>query len=334
MCIRDSIETERRARSNSQFRKMCKREYLNFNRIREWQDIYRQLERTAKSFKWKINKDDADGDVVHMALLTGLLSQIGMKDSSSNEFSGGRNARFLISRGSALGKKPPNWVMAGELVETNRLWAHSAARIQPEWAERAGEHINKYSYDEPEWDRDRGSAMTVERVSLYGVPLVAGRRIHYRRVDPEVARQLFIHHALIEGDWDTQHGFFEQNESVLEEVRRLGARQRRDLFVQYDVLYDFYDKRVGHKVTSGSDFDRWWKKAKKNDPRKLDLRLDDIFEAEEDVDGEAEFPETWQAGEVELEVDYEFDATSANDGVTVNVPMAVSYTHLTLPTKA
>ncbi len=317
------IETERRARSNSQFRKLCKREYLNFNRIREWQDIYRQLERTTKSFKWQINTEEADGDVVHMALLTGLLSQIGLKDANSNEFTGGRNARFLISRGSALGKKPPNWVMAGELVETNRLWAHSAARIQPEWAERAGEHINKYCYDEPEWDRDRGSAMTVERVSLYGVPLVAGRRIHYRRVDPEVARQLFIHHALIEGDWDTHHAFFEQNESVLEEVRRLGARQRRDLFVEYDVLYDFYDQRIGHKVTSGADFDKWWNKVKKSDPRKLDLRLDEIFQADETDSGESEFPETWQAGDVELEVDYEFDATSTNDGVTVNVPIAL-----------
>ena len=317
------LETERRARSNSQFRKMCKREFINFNRYREWQDIYRQLERTAKSFKWKINKESADGDVVHMALLTGLLSQIGLKDSATNEFTGGRNARFLISKGSALGKKPPNWVMAGELVETNRLWAHSAARIQPEWAERAGEHIARYSYDEPEWDRARGSAMTIERVSLYGVPLVSGRSVHYRRVDPEVARQLFIHHALIEGDWDTHHAFFEQNESVLEEVRRLGARQRRDLFVEYDVLYDFYDQRVSPKVTSGSDFDRWWNKTRKRDPRKLDLKLDDIFTAVGDEVVEEEFPETWQAGEVELEVDYEFDSTSVNDGVTVTVPVSL-----------
>ncbi len=317
------LETERRARSNSQFRKMCKREFINVNRFREWQDIYRQLERTAKSFKWKINTEGADDDVVHMALLTGLLSQVGVKDSASNEFTGGRNARFVISRGSALGKKPPNWVMAGELVETNRLWAHSAARIQPEWAERAGEHIAKYSYDEPVWERSSGSAMTIERVSLYGVPLVAGRRVHYRRVDPDVARQLFIHHALIEGDWDTHHAFFEQNESVLEEVRRLGARQRRDLFVEYDVLYDFYDGRVGDKVTSGSDFDRWWNKQRKRDPRMLDLRLDDIFTVDDASEAEEEFPETWRAGDVQFDVDYEFDSTSVNDGVTVTVPVSL-----------
>ena len=333
------IETERRARSNSQFRKMCKREYLNFNRIREWQDIYRQLERTAKSQNWRINpppegersdhvdsrgsRPEVSRDVVHQALLTGLLSQIGVKDSASNEFTGGRNARFLIGRGSSLSKKPPNWVMAGELVETNRLWCHSAARIQPEWAERAGEHLAKYSYDEPEWDRDKGSAMTIERISLYGVPLVAGRRVHYRRVDPDEARQLFIHHALIEGDWDTHHAFFEQNESVLEEVRRLGARQRLDLFVEYDVLFEFYDKRVGDKVTSGADFDRWWNKRRKKDPRLLDLRLDDIFDASKhDVEDDS-FPETWTAGGVELEVDYEFDSTSTNDGVTVNVPVSL-----------
>lgn len=317
------LETERRAKSNGQFRKMCKREFLNFNRIREWQDIYRQLERTAKSLRWKINQEPADGDVVHQAMLTGLLSQIGLKDSATNEFTAARSARFLIGRGSSLSKKPPNWVMAGELIETNRLWAHSAARIQPEWAERAGEHLVKRSYDEAEWDRERGSAMTIERVTLYGVPLVAGRRVHYRRVDPVVARQLFIHHALIEGDWTTHHAFFEQNESVLEEVRRMGARQRRDLFVEYDVLFDYYDKRVGDRVTSGADFDRWWNKKRKRDPRLLDLRLDEIFSGSDDGGSDESFPETWQAGEVALEVDYEFDATSANDGVTVNVPVSL-----------
>ena len=317
------IETERKARSQNQFRKLCKREFLNFNRIREWQDIFRQLERTVESLRWKINKEPAQPDVIHQAILTGLLSQIGLKDSSSSEFTGGRNARFMISRGSGLGKKPPNWVMVGELVETNRLWAHSAARIQPEWAEAAGEHIIKRTYDEPEWDRDKGSAMTIERATLYGVPLVAGRRVHFRRVDVGEARQLFIHHALIEGDWDTHHAFFEQNEAVLDEVRKLGARQRRDLFVEYDVLFDFYDQRVGPKVTSGSDFDSWWGSARKKNPRLLDLRLDEIFVAEEDEAVDEAFPERWTAGDIEFDMDYEFDASSANDGVTVMVPVSL-----------
>lgn len=317
------VETERKARSGNQFRKMCKREFLNVNRLREWQDIVWQLERTAKSLGWQVNVEPADDTRVHQALLTGLLSHIGLKDAATNEFTGGRNARFVISRGSALGKKPPNWVMAGELVETNRLWAHSAARIEPEWAERAGAHVVKRSYDEPEWVRDRASAMTVERVSLYGVPLVAGRKVHYRRVDQASARELFIHHALIEGEWDTHHAFFEQNESVLDEIRRLGARQRRDLFVEYDVLFDFYDQRIPKRVTSGAEFDRWWNKRRQREPRLLDLRLDEIFDPGEHEGDVGEFPEVWKAGDVELEVDYEFDSTSADDGVIVSVPVSL-----------
>ena len=317
------LETERKARSNNQFRKMCRREYLNFNRIREWQDIVRQVERTVDSMRWHMNVEPAQHDVIHQALLTGLLSQIGLKDQNSNEFTAGRNARFMISRGSALGKLPPNWVMVGELVETNRLWAHSAARIQPEWAERAGEHMVKRTYEEPTWNREKGSAMTVERVSLYGVPLVGGRSVHYRRVDRDEARQLFIHHALIGGEWDTHHSFFSQNEGVLDEVRRLGARQRRDLFVEYDVLFNFYDERLGSKVTSGADFDTWWNRERKKNPRLLDLKLDEIFQAETDDSVDEAFPERWTAGDVEFAMDYEFDASSANDGVTVNVPVAL-----------
>ncbi len=317
------LETERRDRSSSNFRRMCKKEFLNHNRIREWWDIVRQLERTAKSLRWTSNAEPAKADIVHQCLLTGLLSHIGLKDAAGSEYTGGRNARFLIGRGSALGKKPPNWVMAGELIETNRLWTHSAARIQPEWAERAGDHLVKRSYEEPDWDAEKGSAMTIERATLYGVPLVAGRRVHYRRVDPAVARELFIHHALIEGEWQTHHAFFAQNEGVLDEVRRMGARQRRDLFVEYDVLYEFYDERVGEKVTSGADFDRWWNKRRTTEPRLLDLRLDDIFDTEQSAVDDESFPEVWQAGELDLPVDYEFDESSPNDGVTVTVPIAL-----------
>ncbi|MEQ8842095.1 MAG: ATP-dependent RNA helicase HrpA [Acidimicrobiales bacterium] len=316
------LEAEREARSGSSFRRMCKQEFLNHNRIREWWDIVRQLERTARSERWTVNEEPAHPDTVHQALLTGLLSHVGLKDANSNEYTGGRNARFVISRSSALGKKPPAWVMAGELVETNRLWAHSVARINPEWAERAGDHVIKRTYDEPEWDAEKGSAMTIERATLYGVPLVAGRRVHYRRVDPAVARELFIHHALIEGNWQTHHAFFAQNEGVLEEVRQLGARQRRDLFVEYEVLFAFYDERIGPKVTSGADFDKWWNTRRQRDPDLLDLSLDEIFDTDQ-IDDDNGFPETWELGEVSFDLAYEFDAASPVDGVTVNVPVAL-----------
>ncbi len=317
------IEDERQALSNNQFRKMCRREFLNYNRIREWWDIVRQLERTAKQLHWTINTKQAHADTVHRSLLTGLLSQIGLKDTSSNEFTGGRQARFIFGRSSVLAKKPPNWVMAGELIETNRLWAHSGARINPDWVEQAGEHVIKRSYDEPYWDAERGSAMCVERASLYGVPLVAGRRIHYRNVDPEVARELFIHNALIEGEWETHHAFFSQNEGVLGEIRRMGQRQRRDLVVEYEVLFKFYDTHIGGNVTSGTDFDKWWNKRRKKEPRLLDLKLDDLIDPAVLEFEDESFPEVWEAGELELEVDYEFATGSANDGVTVIVPVAL-----------
>jgi ATP-dependent helicase HrpA len=316
------LDEERRARSSSAFRRMCRTEYLNHNRIREWWDIVRQLERTARSQRWTVNTEPADPDLIHQCLLSGLLSHVGLKDGNGDEYTGGRNARFVISRRSTLGRKPPNWVMAGELVETNRLWAHSVARIRPEWAERAGAHVVKRRHDEPEWDREKGTAMTTERVTLYGVPLVTGRRVAYRRVDAATARELFIHHALIEGDWDTHHEFFAQNEAVLEEVRRLGARQRRDVFVDYDVLFAFYDRRLGAKVTSGADFDRWWNRRRRDDPHLLDLHIDDIFDTGDEADVEG-FPDRWRSGEVEFALDYEFDETSPRDGVTVTVPVAL-----------
>ena len=319
----DHLETERRERSGSAFRRMCRQEVLNHNRIREWWDIVRQLERTAKSQRWTVNAEPATADIVHQCLLAGLLSHIGLKDTNADEYLGGRNARFVLSRNSGLAKKPPNWVMAGELIETNRLWAHSAARIRPEWAERAGAHVLKRTYEEPVWDAEKGSAMTVERATLYGVPLVAGRRVHYRRVDPAVARELFIHHALIEGEWHTHHEFFAQNEAVLDEVRRLGARHRRDVFVEYEVLFDFYDRRLGAKVTSGADFDRWWNTRRREEPQLLDLHLDDIFDpAGLGADADA-FPDRWTTGEVDFALEYEFDETSAHDGVTVTVPVAL-----------
>lgn len=317
------LEEERRELSTGRFRKLCKREMLNYNRIREWWDIFRQLERSAKSQRWILNTRPAHADNIHQSLLTGLLSHIGLKDTSSNEFTGGRQARFIFGRSSSLAKKPPNWVMAGELVETNRLWAHSGARINPDWAEQAGEHVIKRTYDEPQWDAEKGSAMCIERATLYGVPLVAGRRIHYRQVNPEVARELFIHNALIEGEWETHHAFFSQNEGVLGEIRRIGQRQRRDLVVEYEVLYNFYDQHLGTSVTSGADFDKWWNRRRKKEPRLLDLKLDQLIDTDVAEFEDESFPEMWEAGELELEVDYEFATGTANDGVTVIVPVAL-----------
>ncbi|MBX7068743.1 MAG: ATP-dependent RNA helicase HrpA [Microthrixaceae bacterium] len=340
----DYVREQRQERSSSQFRKMCRQEFLNFNRVREWQDLYEQLRRATKSLGFKANTVAAQPDAVHLSLLSGLLSHIGMKDQpddrpsnqrerarterdrrATREFIGARNVRFTIAPGSVLAKRPPTWVMAGELVETNRLWARTATQIDPAWVERLGEHLAKYSYGEPWWDPDRGAAMTQERVTVYGLPLVSGRRVPVARVDPTMARDLFIHHALVEGDWSTHHKFMDRNAVVSEEAGRVEARARRgDLLVEHQAIFDFYDERIPDHVTTGAAFNQWWKDERRTNGKLLDLTLDDLLhdDAHEAIDHDA-FPDVWQFGDLRLPVTYEFDPTSDDDGATVTIDAGV-----------
>ena len=341
----DHLREQRRERSSNQFRKMCRNEFLNFNRIREWQDIYEQLRRATRSLRFAPNTVAAEPDDIHQALLSGLLSHIGMKDTPDKargsrgrdggrdgrerratvEFIGARQARFAIARGSAVAKNPPNWVMAGELVETNRLWARTAARIDPAWVERLGEHLARYSYGEPWWERERGAAMTHERVTVYGLTIVAARRTAVAAVDAEVAREMFIHHALVEGDWDTHHKFMARNAEVAAEAERLEARARRsDLIVEHRSIYDFYDQRVPADVTTGPEFNRWWKQERRTNGKLLDFSLDDLL-AEDAIDAidPLAFPDVWRDGDRELPVSYEFDPSSEDDGATITIDAGI-----------
>ena len=337
----DHVREQRRERSSNQFRRMCRTEFLNHNRIREWQDIYEQLRRATKALGFAPNSVPAEPDPVHISLLSGLLSHIGVQDTNerradgrsdgstgrraAREFLGARQARFALAPGSVLARHPPSWVMAGELVETNRLWARTAARIDPAWAERLGAHLTRHSYGEPWWDRASGSAMTQERVTLYGLVLVSGRRMPVARIDPVLARELFIHHALVEGDWDVQHRFMDRNAIVTEEAAHLEARARRsDLLADRQAIFDFYDQRVGPDVTDGASFNRWWKEVRRERGRLLDLSLDDLLadDADVSVDDDA-FPAVWRFGQHELPITYEFDRTSDRDGATIAVDVGI-----------
>jgi ATP-dependent helicase HrpA len=207
------------------------------------------------------NTEPADPAKVHTALLAGLLSHIGLRDMEKPEYLGARGARFSIFPGSVLYRRNTRWVMAAELVETTRLWGRVAARIEPEWAERLAGHLVKRSYSEPHWERDRGSVVAIEKVTLYGLPIVAGRKVQYGRIDPELSRELFIRHALVEGDWRTPHAFFHENRALLEEVEELEARaRRRDILVEDEALFAFYDARIPADVVSARHFDTWWKR--------------------------------------------------------------------------
>ncbi len=317
------LQEQQKALSSSAFRRLCRAEFLNYLRVREWQDIYGQLLQVTRQVGIRVNTAPGDRDRIHMSLLAGLLSHIGYRDGDKKEYIGARDARFSVARDSSLFRKPPRWVMAAELVETSRLWARVVARIQPEWAERVGGHLVKRSYSEPSWDAARAAAMTTERVTLYGLP-VAARRRPFSHIDTAGARRLFLQHALVEGDWHTQHQFVEENRRLVDEVRALEDRvRRRELVVDDGVIFDFFDARVPSEITSGARFDQWWKKQRQHDPHLLGFTRDMLVDPRAGPIGVDSFPDVWHQGDLALPVTYRFNPTARDDGVTVHVPLVV-----------
>jgi ATP-dependent helicase HrpA len=319
------VREQQRELSGSQFRKRLKSEYLHFLRVREWQDLVGQLRQAAKELGVKRNQEPGEIPSVHLALLSGLLSHIGVRDVAKREYLGARGARFSIFPGSTLARKQPSWVMVAELVETARLFGRTAARIEPAWVEPLAGHLVKRTYSEPRWERRRGEVVATERVTLYGLPVVAGRKVSYSAIDPELARDLFLRRALVERDWDTRHRFFADNARMLEEVDALEQRaRRRDLLVEDQVLYDFFDARVPADVVSASRFDRWWRDARQRDPALLTYTLELLVRPEaRDALAGAGRPDQWRQGELVLPLTYAFEPGSEHDGVTVHVPLAV-----------
>ncbi|MEU2900607.1 ATP-dependent RNA helicase HrpA [Streptomyces sp. NPDC001273] len=333
------VREQQKERGSSSFRRMCKQEYLNFLRIREWQDIYTQLRTVARQMGIQLNEDDAAEDRIHVSLLAGLLSHIGMKDvkeskdsgqsgarkdGGRNEYLGARNAKFAIFPGSALFKKPPRFVMSAELVETSRLWARVNAKIEPEWVEPLAEHLLKRTYSEPHWEKDQAAVMAYEKVTLYGVPIVAQRKVNYGRIDPEVSRELFIRNALVEGDWRTHHKFYADNRRLLTEVEELEHRaRRRDILVDDETLYDFYEQRIPDHVVSGAHFDSWWKHKRHEQPDFLDFEREMLIRESAEAVTKADYPDSWRQGALKFRVTYQFEPGADADGVTVHVPLQV-----------
>jgi ATP-dependent helicase HrpA len=245
------------------------------------------------------------------------------------EYVGARNARFAIFPGSVLKGRNPDFLMSAELVETSRLWARQNAAIKPEWAERLGAHLVKRTYSEPHWSRKRAAVMARERVTLYGVPLVADRLVSYGKVDPPVARELFIRHALVQREWDSRHRFLAENARLLEEAEELEHRaRRRDIVVDEETLFDFYDARVGADVVSGQHFDQWWKRARQKRPDLLTFDPEMLTHGTADEVRAHDFPTQWLSGDgtgdtgLTFPISYHFEPGAADDGLTIDVPVA------------
>jgi ATP-dependent helicase HrpA len=319
------LREQRKTLSSSAFRRMCRNDFLHYLRIREWQDLVGQLRSIARDLGIHESGDPADPARIHAALLAGLLSHVGMRREDSRDYLGARNSRFVLAPGSVLSKRPPRWVVVAELVETSRLYGRTAARIGPEVVERVAGDLVQRTYSEPHWDAERGEVMAFERVTLYGLPLVARRRIGYAAVEPAVARELFIRHALVEGDWQTRHHFFRDNAVLRTELEDLEERvRRRDLLVDDHDIYALYDARIPADVVSVRHFDAWWKKQRHRTPDLLTFSRDDLLRASKTADAaNADRPDTWEAGDVALPLTYRFQPGAANDGVTVHVPVDV-----------
>ena len=315
------VREQRRERSGNQFRRMCREEFLHYLRIREWQDLVGQLRTIARGLDITESGEPASPAQVHTALLAGLLSHIGLREGDSRDYAGARNSRFVLAPGSVLTKRPPRWIVVADLVETSRLYGRTAARVEPEAVERVAGHLVARTYSEPHWDADRGAAMAYERVTLYGLPLVARRQVGYAGVEPDVARELFIRHALVEGDWRTRHRFFAANQTLRRELEELEERaRRRDLLVGDEELYEFFDSRIPADVVSARHFDAWWKRARHETPDLLTLTRADLLQQDAAT---SDNPEVWQAGDLALPVSYRFEPGTEDDGVTVHVPVGV-----------
>ena len=316
------VQEQQKALTKNQFRRQCQKDFLNYLRIREWQDIYQQIRLAVREMGLPINSEKAEYQQIHTALLSGLLSHIGLKESEKQQYLGARNAHFAIFPNSVLFKKQPKWVMAAELVETSKLWGRMVAEIEPEWIEPLAEHLTKKSYSEPHWSKSRGAVIADEKVSLYGVPIVAERPVNYGAIDPTVSREIFIQSALVEGDWNTKHKFFKQNQQLIREVEELEHKsRRRDILVDERTLFEFYDQRIGTEVVSQKHFDTWWKKAEKQDPELLNFERSFLINDDAEQVSKLDFPNFWHQGNLKLKLTYQFEPGTDADGVTVHIPL-------------
>ncbi|WP_288063704.1 ATP-dependent RNA helicase HrpA, partial [Rodentibacter caecimuris] len=316
------LQEQQKALTKNQFRRQCQKDFLNYLRIREWQDIYHQIRLAVREMGLPINSEKAEYQQIHTALLSGLLSHIGLKDTEKQQYLGARNTHFSIFPNSVLFKKQPKWVMTAELVETSKLWGRMVAEIESEWIEPLADHLVKKSYAEPRWSKSRGAVIADEKVSLYGVPIVVARPVNYGSIDPIVSREIFIQSALVEGNWHTKHNFFKQNQCLIREVEELEHKsRRRDILVDERTLFEFYDQRIGTEVVSQKYFDTWWKKASKQDSELLNFERAFLINEGAEKVSKLDFPNFWHQGNLKLKLTYQFEPGTEADGVTVHIPL-------------
>ncbi|HBM29285.1 MAG TPA: ATP-dependent RNA helicase HrpA, partial [Halomonas sp.] len=301
------IENAREALSGNQLRRWCREHYINYLRMREWHDTFRQLRQLLRDMDIEVPaplpRDENESEEqakqarrktsgkLHQALLSGLLSNLGTL-LENREYLGARNRKFMIHPGSGLAKKTPKWVMAFELIETTKLFARTVAKIDPQWIEPQAQHLVKSSYSEPHWEMKRAQVVAFEQVTLFGLPIVARRRVHYGPIAPQESRELFIRRALVEGEFQTKGEFFAHNRALIEEVEALEDRaRRRDILVDEETLFAFYDERIPADVVNGKGFEHWRKQAERQEPELLKFDIDALKARDAHDVTQAQYPD-------------------------------------------
>lgn len=319
----DACETQRTNLSANGFRQWLLENFVSFLRYREWRDVHRQLKLQIQEFGWKENQQPADYASFHQAILSGLLNNVGCKDDE-REYSGTRGRRFVVQRGSALANRKPKWVVAAEMVETQRLFARCVAAIEPEWIEEVGSHLIRRSYFEPHWEKKQGCAMAFEQSTLYGLIINPRKRVNYSRIDAVMSRELLIRHALVAGEYTTRAPYYLHNLKLLSDVAYLEEKsRRRDLLVDDVALYEWFDARIPAQVVNGVSFEHWRKQIERQQPQILFLAEQDVLRSDTDQSLWQSLPDQIEVSGAPLRIDYQFEPGKAQDGITVEVPLTL-----------
>jgi ATP-dependent helicase HrpA len=309
--------------SQNKLRKYCKEHYLSFLRLREWHDIHQQLHVLITDMGFKPNQNPADYQEIHQALLSGLLSNIAVK-TDKTEYTGTRNLKLAIFPGSALHKKGPKWIMAAELVETGRLYARLVAKIEPEWIEPIAGDLVRKQYFDPHWEKKPAQVVAFEQVALYGLPIVTRRRVHFGPIDPVMSHDIFIRDALVQADWFCRAPFFAHNQNVIKQIELLEQKsRRRDVLVDDEVVFQFYKERIASHIVNGAGFEKWRKKAEKDNPKLLFLTRDDLMQHEAESVTHESFPDQLLVNRVPLKLEYHFEPGKQHDGITQTIPLSL-----------
>ena len=313
--------------TNRQKEQQLRASFVSPRRVREWRDIYSQLQLVVKEQRWALNERPSSYEHLHMAMLAGLLGNIGFKleaEGQSNEYLGARAIKFFPHPGAHLKKKPGRWIVASELVETTRLFGRGIANIDPQWLEQVGGHLLKKQLVDPHWEKKAADVMALERATLYGLLIYSGRRVNYGRVDPVAAREIFIREALVGGQWETPLPFLAANQRLIKQVEELEHKSRRqDVLVDDELIYAFYDQQLPADVYNAHSFERWYRHESHAKPHLLKLTRDELMRHEAAGITTDSFPKTVRLGGVDCAATYLHEPGDAKDGLTVTVPLFV-----------